>query len=305
MPQPIDPYQVDFRALHVLVRVHDLRSFTKAAQELGINQSAVSYTVEKLRELFQDPLFVRHARQIEPTPRCNEVVTQLRGLLQEYRQLTIPPKFDPLTMRQKFIIACNYFERVLIIPQIVKSLRHKAPGIELEIIDASDNGEERLLRSEADFLIGPLEGKDSALYRRKLFDDRYACLFDPSHPAARAPLSLDTYLNLNHVLVTYGGKWRSRYLIDLEKRGYDLPIALRVPSPAGLEQLVAGSDLVATVPSRLAQVKSSQVVALEYPLDISIDIALVWSSLTHNAASHIWMRELIYGIAGQSRFQTG
>jgi len=301
MTTAMDPLDVDFRALQVLVSVHQLRSFTRAAEELCVNQSAVSYTIAKLREVFQDPLFVRQSRRLHATQRCEDIVLQAKRLTTEFRQLAAPPEFDPATATQKFTIACNFYERVLIIPEIVHALTCEAPNLELEIIDASGIGHERLLRNEADLLIGPFERSDPHFYRRDLYKDRYVCLFDPSHPKADGDLVLEDYLGLDHVLVTYGGQWRSRYLIELEQMGKALKVALRVPSPAGLELLVAGSNLVATVPERLSKAVSAGLRVVDCPVRTTVTIALVWTTLNHRSPVHMWVRDRIYRLNSTSR----
>jgi DNA-binding transcriptional LysR family regulator len=292
----VDPLSTDFKTLHLLARVHALRSFTKAAEELGLNQSAVSYTIEKLRSVFHDPLFVRQGRAILPTPRCDEIVREAEGLIAEFRQLTIPATFDPGTMRRRLVIACNYYERVLWMPHLVRAIRAEAPGVDLEIVDAADRGHERLLRGEADVLIGPYARDDAGFYRRRLYTEDYICLMDRSHPAAGKPLDLHAYLALTHVLVTYGGRWTSAYVLDLQRMGHHLPVAIRVPSPAGIEQLVAGSDLVATVPRRLAKVLGGSVAVLDCPVDTQISIEMVWTAPNHRSAPHVWLRELIHRV---------
>ncbi|WP_208985996.1 LysR family transcriptional regulator [Labrenzia sp. OB1] len=301
MTMTVDPMGVDFRALQVLVCVHQLRSFTRAAEELGVNQSAVSYTINKLRQVFQDPLFIRQARRLHATVRCEDIVQQARRLTSEFRQLAAPPDFDPAMASQKFTIACNFYERVLIIPEIVHTLKREAPNLELEIIDASGIGHERLLLNEADLLIGPFERSGPHFYRRDLYQDRYVCLLDPAHPNAGKPLSLDDYLGLDHVLVTYGGQWRSRYLIELERLGKDLKVALRVPSPAGLERLVSGSDLVATVPERLSKAVGAGLRVVDCPVDTSVTIGLVWTTLNHRFPVHMWVRDMVYRLNSRAR----
>ncbi len=296
MTKPVDPLDIDFRALQVLIWVHQFRSFTRAAEELGVNQSAVSYTVNKLRQVFQDPLFVRQARRLHATRRCEDIVQEAKRLTAEFRQLAAPPDFDPKTVSQKFIIACNFYERVLIVPDIVKTLTREAPNLELEIIDASGIGHERLTRNEADLLIGPFERSDPNFYRRDLYQDRYVCLVDPAHPMAEGDLSLEEYLGLDHVLVTYGGQWRSRYLIELERMGKAkaLKVVLRVPSPAGLGRLVRGSNLVATVPARLSKAVSEGLRTIACPVETSVTIGLVWTAVNHRAPLHMWVRDMIY-----------
>ena len=300
MSNHIDPMSVDFRAFQVLMLVHRFRSFSKAAETLGVNQSAVSYTIEKLRQVFQDPLFVRQSGKILPTNRCNEIVLRVDGISSDYRQLVTLSTFDPKTVTQKLVIACNYYERVLIIPALIKTLRREAPNLDLEIIDASGIGHEKLLNCDADVLIGPFERSEPVFYRRDLYADRYVCLMDAHHPKAAPDLSIEDYLALDHVLVTYGGLWKSRYLIELEKMGIELPVALRVPSPAGLELIVAGSELVATIPERLSHTFAEGLKRTPCPIQTSITIRLAWAAITHHSPLHRWVRDMIYRVVEAS-----
>lgn len=305
MSKGTDPLGVDFRALKVLIRVHQLGSFTRAAEELGVNQSAISYTIEKLRTAFQDPLFVRQARHLLPTARCDDIVTRATELTDEFLQLAATPEFDPSSATQKITIACNFYERVLMIPKIVRAIRHEAPNLELEIIDSMGIGHERLMQGEADLLLGPFERTDPHFYRRDLYRDRYVCLMDPKHPKADQILSLEDFLRLEHVVVTYGGHWRSAYLLELARMGRDLSVALRVPSPAGLEQLVRGSDLVATVPERLSQAVGTGLAVVPCPIRVSIPIRLAWTVRNHRSPLFIWARELIYRALVRQPGETG
>ncbi len=296
----IDPLSIDFRTLRLLERVHSLRSFTRAADELGLTQSAVSYAIDKLRHVFGDPLFARQGRSIHPTARCDKIVEDTRHLIASYRQMAHPPAFDPATASGTFSIACNYYERALWLPGIVHALRARAPGITLNIVDAGGTGPQRLLDGEADLLIGPIDRDGPLLHSRPLYEETYACVMDPAHPAAREPLSLATYLHLDHVLVTYGGRWTSRYITVLAEMGHDLRVALRVPSPAGLESLVAGSDLVGTVPHRLSRVLGQSIHITACPVPTSITIHTAWTALNHRSAQHIWLRTLIHTLITQS-----
>ncbi len=301
MTKAADPLGVDFRALQVLICVHQLRSFTRAAEELGVNQSAVSYTINKFRGVFHDPLFVRQARRLLATTRCDDIVREAERISSEFRQLAKSPEFDPRTVAQKFTIACNFYERVLIIPAIVHALKEEAPQLDVEIIDSAGTGHERLRLNEADLLLGPFERDEPYFFRRDLYSDRYVCLLDPSHPMAGTSLSLEDYLDLDHVLVTYGGQWRSRYIIELERMGRELKVALRVPSPAGLELLVAGSNLVATVPERLTEAVGKGLRVVDCPVETVIPIRIAWTTLTHRSPIHMWVRDMIYRMTARLR----
>ncbi|NVO24946.1 LysR family transcriptional regulator [Donghicola mangrovi] len=294
MTKPIDPMAVDFRALQVLVRVYRLQSFTRAAEDLEVNQSVVSYTIEKLRGVFNDPLFVREARSLITTPRCEEVVTEALDMLARFDHLASARAFDPARTAGTITIACNYYERVIIIPDVVHAIRAQAPNLKIEIVDSSYLGHDRLLRMEADLLIGPFEQLGASFYGRKLYDDRYVCMMDPAHPRAGQDLSLQDYLPLDHVYITYGGKWKSRYMAELDRLGYDLPVAIRVPSPAGIQNLIEGTHLIATIPERLSRKIGSGLHITACPVPTHIDIQLVWTARTHNAPMHKWVRELVF-----------
>lgn len=288
-----DPLSVDFYAFKVLICVHKHLSFTQAADELDVNQSAISYTIDKLRHVFDDPLFVREGRSLITTPRCLDVLDMAVRMSDDFLALTGPSTFDPAQTKERLVIACNYYERLLFVPEIVQNLKQKAPHLTLEIIDSSDSGHARLLAGEADILIGPFERNEAAFHTRTLLKEHYVCLMDKAHPMAKTPLTLNDYLLLDHVLVTYGGKWKSRYIKALDTMGHSPNIALKVPSPAGLESLITGSTFVATVPARLTHHIGPSLTTVPCPIPAPINIDLVWTARTHKSKMHIWVRDQI------------
>lgn len=288
-----DPGSIDFAALETLRLVHELGSFTAAAEKLDVNQSAVSYTIAKLRSCFHDPLFVRERRRQVPTERCEQILAQAVQMLGILDTLVQPEVFNPGVSDQTVTIACNYYERILLIPRIIAEIRRQAPGMSVEVINSLGDGHLRLLRHEADVLVGPFGRTESGFHSRRIFAEEYACLMDPSHPVAGNPLDIETYLGLNHVLIRYGGSWKSAYLQELETAGLALKPTVSVPSPAGLATLLAGSDLVATVPRRLGEAISDRLVLCESPFRGTFDISIVWTARTHASAMHRWLRGVI------------
>lgn len=286
----------DFRALVVLIRVYRLGSFTRAAEDLNMSQSVVSYTIDKLRGVFDDPLFVREARKLIATSRCEEVVAEAQELLARFTHLTTERGFDPKNSRETISIACNYYERALIIPHLVHAIRAEAPQMKIEITDASYLGHDKLLRMEADVLIGPFMQLGAAFYTRTLYEDPYVCVMDPAHPAAQAPLTLERYLSLEHIYITYGGRWKSRYMQFLEDEGHSLSIAIRTPSPAGIQNLIAGSDLIATVPDRLSRQLGDGLFVGPCPVTSPVAIQMVWTARTQDSDMHKWVRGKIVEI---------
>ncbi len=300
MTPSTDPLNIDLRAFKILQTVHKEGSFTRAAEELKLNQSGVSYAIDKLRKIFGDPLFVRENSVLQPTERCVEVLGFSRNVLDGFQCLQDNDSFDPARSNQKFIIACNFYERVLIIPQIVHALKSQAPYLSLEVIDAAGSGADKLLNSEADLLLGPFKRDDAAFYTRTLYTDKYVCLFDPAHPSASRELTVDEYLALNHIQITYGGRWKSNYLLEIERQGRKIDYALSVPSPAGIEQLVLGSDFVATVPGMLARQKDLGLKINQCPVPAPFSIQMIWTGQKHKSKVNKWVRDLIAGTVSAS-----
>jgi DNA-binding transcriptional LysR family regulator len=115
-PKDSDPMGVDFAALRVLRLVHDYGSFSRTAEVLGLNQSSVSYTIDRLRRAFGDPLFVRQGAGVVPTDRCEEIVREAARMLDEFLALSTPRAFDPARAAATVTLSCNYYERATLVP---------------------------------------------------------------------------------------------------------------------------------------------------------------------------------------------
>jgi DNA-binding transcriptional LysR family regulator len=299
MPKPADTLSIDFAALHMLRLVYNLRSFSKAAEVLEVNQSTVSYTISRLRETFHDPLFVRQGSGIVPTQRCPEIVRRVGQMLDEFEGLVAPSQFVPSQASGTVAISCNYYERHLILPPFIRELRKLAPNVVTEVKTAAAQGLALLKQGEADLLIGPAQVLEGNLYHRPLMEEYYVCLMDDQHPLAGATLTLDDYLQASHAIVTYGSNWRSPYLLELERRSLTLNRALSVPSLSDLPNVLPGSDLISTVPSRFSATFGRSIHVTSCPVQARFKIGLTWTHRTHHSAFHGWVRQLIAAICSQ------
>ncbi len=284
---------IDFADLRTLRLVHEHLSFSAVAQILGVNQSAVSYTIEKLRRAFDDQLFFRQGARVVATERCAVIAEAAAGMLADLERLTMPEAFDPAQAEHRFTIACNFYERQLILPLIMRRLREVAPNMRVDTINSISQGHLQLKRAEAELLIGPLKPEEAGFYCRNLARERYVCVMDPGNPLAGKALSLDAYLGARHAVVLYGGGWRSGYLRELDRMGHTLDQVLSVPSPAGLNRVLAGTDLISTVPLRIAETFGDSVHIADCPCPAPFDIDLVWTERTHRSPIHVWLRDLI------------
>ncbi len=294
-----DPFELDFAALRTLRRVHAHGSFSRAAESLGVTQSTVSYGVARLRRVFGDPLFVRQGGGIVATERCTEIVDQVGVLVDTFEALAAPRAFDPGSARLEVAIACNFYERVTVIPELVQVLRVRAPGIKLNIISSTVRGKEQLRRGESDMLIGPIEIAEAGYFRRALMRDDYVCILDPGNPLAAGGLDRAAFAAAPQVVVNYGGNFRSRFLLEMEAAGMAPNAVMEVPSPANLPVLIVGTDMLATVPRRTAASFGAAVAVVPCPFPGSFGIDLYWTARTHVSAPHVWIRSQLAAAAGR------
>jgi len=298
MARDWDPFAIDFAAIRTLRLVSELRSFSRAAEALGTNQSTVSYTMDRLRAAFHDRLFVRQHGAIAPTPRCAEIVARASELLDAFEGLVQPADFDPATATGRVAIVCNYYERSVILPRTIAEIRRHAPHLIVEIKTAGAEGLAALKRGDADLLVGPYEVNEASFYHRHLLDDHYVCVMHRKHALAGKRLRVEDYIKANHAVVTYGGIWRSGYLRELDRRGHSLNQVLAVPSISDLTHILPRTDLISTVPSRIAPDIAKSVVMTPCPFPEPFQIGMTWTSRTHHSAAHRWLRQLMARIAG-------
>lgn len=292
-----DPMTVDFTALRVLRLVHDYGSFSRTAEALGVTQSSVSYTIDRLRRAFDDPLFVRQGAGIVPTDRCEDIVREAARMLDEFVALTAPRAFEPARAEAVVTLSCNYYERATLVPLLVRRLRSMAPGLKLRVITSTVRGREQLSRGESDLLISPVQIKDAGFYGRHLLADHYVCVMAADNPLGHAPLDVAGFAAAPQVVVTYGGNWRSRYLVEMEAAGLVPNMALELPSPATLGAILPGTDLIATVPLRTARFFGAGLKVVDCPFPAPFGIDLYWTARSHHAPMHRWLRAQIAQIA--------
>lgn len=293
-----DLMSLDFAALRTLRLVHSHGSFSQAAEAMGVAQSTVSYTVSRLREVFGDPLFVRQGQGIVPTARCSELVARSSELVDRFEELAAPREFDPRVAALEVGVSCNYYERVTIIPEVVRVLRREAPGIRLRIISSTVRGKWQLTQSQSDILIGPIQIGEAGYFKRALFSEHYVCVMDRDNPLARGPLTVEDYVAAPQVIVNYGGNFRSRFLTVLETAGKRPNTVMEVPSPANLDGILAQTDMIATVPRRIADSYDAAIVSVPFPYPVEISIDMFWTARTHASAPHVWLRSVIAAACG-------
>lgn len=291
--------KLDMDQLRVFQTVYGHMSFSAAAAELDVNQSTISYAIGRLREVFSDPLFVRQGAGVDATERCHQIAAETSQIITRLETLARPASFDPATSQASVTISCNTYERLLFVPPLLRRTRRAAPGLALNFVTAFTAGNRQLLRGEADLVLSPVDVTESGIYSEKLLSEHYVSLVDRNNPLADTAMDTETYLGARHVVVHYGGAWRSPYLRALENEGHGLARAVSTPSPADLPNLVAETDLVATVPSRLTRFFDDRVRVLPCPFPAPFEIHTYWAARSDASPLVRWLRQLLSEGAGE------
>ncbi len=178
-----DHSDLDGHLLTLLVAVVEERSVTRAAQRLGVSQSAVSHLLDKLRAIVGDPLVVRSGRGIVPTARAELLADRARPLLDDLRGFVSAGGFDPARLRGPVVVAANDLQRDLLMPGLLRQLQAAAPGASLQVIPSGVPGAELLRDAQCQLLLTPRPPAAADLVQKRLFTDRYAVFYDPACPS--------------------------------------------------------------------------------------------------------------------------
>jgi DNA-binding transcriptional LysR family regulator len=298
-----DVRSVNLNLLLVLDTLLETGSVTRAGERLGLTQSGTSNALAELRRVLGDPLFVRQGSQMRPTPRALALAPHVRAGIASLRQALADPRFEPATTRRKFALAAPDFVLLALLPPLVRQLSQQAPGIDLVVRTwPGQRVPEGLLTGEIDLFAGFVDRIPQGCATAVLFDDHYVCLLRPGHPAA-TELTLERWLALDHVVVTDDPEGTTAVDRLLADRGLRRRIALRVQSFLLVPPLMAVSDLVASVDSRVAApaLARGEVVGLPPPLRLPRGrVRLLWPQQAEADPAAVWLRAQVLASAQPS-----
>jgi len=283
------------------------RHVTRAAARLGITQSAASHALARLRDVLGDPLLVRGARgAMIPTPRAEALAPQIHRVLVDLAGALRGEAFDPATTRRMFRIGASDYAEVVLLPKLIERVGRLAPGIDLWVHLFDEHGDAELAAGTLDVVFALPRGaaRGAGGYEKVLFDEGFTCILRATHPLAGGKLTLARYCDAAHLLVAPRGAPGSIVDSALAEHGRTRRVALAVPHFLVVPYIVAGSDLVATLASRVAALftETLDLVALPPPVQLPrFQIALAWHERNHHDAAHRWLREQVLAVASEVR----
>ncbi len=286
--------------LNLLVIFNQLlldRSVSAAADKLNITQPAVSNALKRLRTVLKDDLFLRTSHGMEPTPyalHLAEPVVYALNALQA--ALATRDSFDPLTSQRTFHLSMTDIGEIYFMPPLMEALSQRAPHIQIST-SRPNSGQlkEDMEAGTVDLAVGLLPGLQTGFFQRRLFRQRYVCLFRQGHPTANTPLSLQQFSELEHVGVVSANTGHGDVDGLLERAGVQRRLRLLVPHFIAVGPILQSTDLIATVPQRFAERVQDAfgLVASPHPARLpDIAISLFWHAKFNRDPANMWLRQL-------------
>jgi DNA-binding transcriptional LysR family regulator len=277
------------------------RSVTRAATRLGVTQSAMSNSLQRLRELYDDPLFHRVGRGIVPTPRALAIGRPLREGLALLGSTLSTSSFEPAKADRTFVLALSDYVEFVLVPPLLRRLADVAPNIRIVVVPWGLHEIPPTLASgEVDLMIGFYDRVPPRHEERILFSDEYVCLVRKNHPRVGAKLTLEKYLELDHVIVSQTRDSVGSVDVALGKMGKKRRVGARVSHFLMVPRLIADTDFVAAISRRAAEpfVKTFGLRIFPAPLPLPVGrIGQVWHAREAADPAALWLRETIAEIA--------
>lgn len=290
-----DHLDLDGHALELLLAVVEERSVTRAAQRLGLTQSAVSHGLDRLREIAGDALFVRSGRGIVATAHAEALAVRARALLDELRAFSQASGFDPARWHGSFTVAANDLQRDLLLPAVLRRLREESPGTTLRVIPSGAPQPALLREQDCDLVITPRPPEAADVVHKRIFEDHYRVFFDAA--ARHAPVTREEYLAAEHVTVRY----EDRRGLDIDgwlaEHGYQRQIVATVPGFAGIAAMLRGGPWIATLPSLLTHGVLRDLASAPPPFETPpMPMYLVWHLRRQDDPAHRWLRRMVESV---------
>lgn len=286
--------KVDLNLFVVFDAIYTEANLTRAGQILGITQPAVSNALARLRESFNDPLFVRTAQGMVPTPMAQNIISPVRSALALLRVSVQESRiFNPLQASKTFRISMTDLSEAVILPPLFQRLRRQAPAVVIESFLAHRRETTSdLAAGRLDFAVDAPLNTDPQVRHVKLMEDRFVCAMRQGHPLASKPkISLDEYLALTHIHISTRRNGLGQVDLALGKLGRQRKITLRSQHYLMATNVLQQTDMVMTVPERFARRHGLHFVALPLADLANVETHLYWHESTEQDPANRWMRE--------------
>jgi len=297
----MDIRNVDLNLLVALDALLAERSVSRAAVRLHLSQPAASALLARLRDLFGDPLLLRSARGMLPTPRALELLGPVRQVLDEIDAIVQPrAAFDPTAAKHTFTLSASDYVEYALLPKLVDYLERKAPGVRLEVMPLDLPLVVRQMESgDVDLCITGLQNAAPGLHVRPLYAERIVSVVRRKHPGVGEHMTLDEFCSLEHIRVSVPGSGFSMRIDQaLAALGRKRSVRLAVAHFLLVPEIVARSDMISSLPERLARGYAHKLRIFDPPLNIEgFTVGEIWHERSQRDPAQQWLRDVLMELA--------
>lgn len=297
---------IDLNQLVLFQRLMVERRVSKVAEALGLTQPAVSNTLAKLRRQFGDELFVRTPTGMMPTPFAEQLAEPIGyalGMIQS--GLNQHSRFEPASVKRSVTVAMTDIGEIVFLPPLVERLRREAPGVSLITVRTTATSlRDDMEAGKVDLAIGPLPQLKAGFFQRRLFRQRYVCLFRKGHALDRKRVSLADFKAAEHLVIVSAGTGHGKVDELIRRAGVDRTVRLTIPHFVSVGHLLRQTDMVATVTERLAESLAGpfELTHRPHPVDLpEVAINVFWHAKMHRSPVHQWLRGVVFDLFGEDR----
>ena len=290
--------RVDLNLFVVLDAIYTEGGITRASERLNLTQPAISHALSRLREVVGDPLFVREGHAMAPTPAAHALIGPVRRALREIEgSLNQLKRFDPATSTRAFRIGMRHIVESSALPGLARRIRCQAPHVRLAAVHHDrDALHGALATGELDAVIDVLLPRVPQVSYERLAGGNMVVAMRAGHPRLADTLDLATYLELEHVMASSRRAGPGLEDLALERLGHERRVVVRCQHHWTACQVVAGSDLLLTLPARYAGRANAALGnrLFPFPLDAPAnDLYLYWHANLEDEPGNHWLREQI------------
>jgi DNA-binding transcriptional LysR family regulator len=300
----MDFHGIDLNLLAAFDALMSERNVTRAATQVGVSQPAMSAALSRLRKLLGDPLFLRSAEGLLPTPHARELAGPISQALRQIEATLVKrPAFVPGEAVLTVNLGLSDYPAFLLLPALMETLAEQAPGIAVNVhaFHDRDDAVDLLDAGVIDAAIGvPPTHPEARILTRPILRDEFVTIVASRHPAARRGTNMKTYLSLPHALVSPEGERHGLVDQALAQQGKQRTLALTLPQMFAVPAVVARSGMIATVMKRVALNSPARrkLTLLPPPIPLpEVVFHLIWHRRSERNPAQHWLRALIESVA--------
>lgn len=291
--------KIDLNLFVVFEAIYCEGNITKAASALNLSQPAVSHSLSKLRDYFDDALFVRQGNEMRPTPVANNVVADVREALQQLQVCLAQSKqFEPQTSRKNYTISLHGALEASYLPPLMQKIKSEAPLVNIQSSRRVNRNEleNKLASGDIDLAIDTLLPVSNNILHTQIEKNKLVVVARKDHPAIKTAIDLPLYLAQDHVLVSSRSVGTSVEDFELARLGLQRKIGLRCQHTFSACSVISGNNMLLTTTETTAKMYAKLLNLVIYPLPVDlpeIDVHLYWHNNLDLEPANKWLRNKI------------